>query len=330
MHKFIEYRYCSYNCIKILSACIIMLVLFCFMPDNAYAATLQELSDQLSDVQVAAAEEQTAYQEACNSLANTLDIAYKQGNINVIDLLSAPEDIQKMLGIIKYGNAMVHEMYMRTEQAQQAAADAKSAVDAAQELYDRKNAQEQSLKNADSIHFCQASEPWGSMHYWRGTMTLYGCGLVSYTVAIDILTGRNETPDQVLSERGDWAGTEQTIDATTGSKDGKTHAQDTKRLYDVNTVSLSTDGNRMETLNNALNAESVVQICASGRAFKNNDGMWRYSGGGHYIIVYRRADDGGYMVQDSTWTDKGTAVHYSVAEMNTMLSHTYSMTQYSN
>lgn len=294
----------------------------------ADAATLDELGQQLQQAQAVAEERQAAYDDSLERLRDAVSAAYKGSSVSVADMLASPQSVQQLLSAVKYGNVITLEASDRVADAEQAKADADAAASEAQRLYDRKRQQEESLKNADGIHFAQASAPWGQMAYWNGTVATHGCGLVSYTVAIDILTGRGETPDQVLKERGDWAGTEQTLDATTGNG-SRTHHEVTKALYDVTTESLSLDGDRLATLDTALEGESVVQVCAAGRAFKNNDGTWRYSGG-HYVIIYRRADDGGYMVQDSTWTDKGTAVHYSRAEMSVMMANTHSLTAYMN
>ena len=293
-----------------------------------HATTLDELGEQLQQAQAVAAERQDAYEDSVARLGDTVSTTYKGSSVSVADVLSSPQSIQQLLAAIKYGNALTQEASDRVADAQRAKSEAENAESKAQRLYDRKRRQAESLRNADGIHFAQDSAPWGQMGYWNGTVATHGCGLVSYTVAIDILTGRGETPDQVLRERGDWAGTEQTLDATTGNG-RRSHRDVTKTLYDVTTESLSLDGDRLATLDAALEGESVVQVCAAGRAFKNNAGFWRYSNG-HYIIIYRRADDGGYMVQDSTWTDKGTAVHYSRDEMRVMMSRAHSLTAYRN
>lgn len=294
----------------------------------ADATTLDELGEQLRQAQSVAAEKQDAYDDSVEHLRDTVSATYKGSSVSIADMLASPQSVQQLLSAIKYGNALTRETSDMVADAQRAKSEADDAASEAQRLYDRKRRQAESLRNADGIHFAQGSAPWGQMGYWNGTVATHGCGLVSYTVAIDILTGRGETPDQVLRERGDWAGTEQTIDATTGNG-RRSHREVTKALYDVTTVSLSLDGDRLATLDAALEGESVVQVCAAGRAFKNNAGFWRYSNG-HYIVIYRRADDGGYMVQDSTWTDKGTAVHYSRDEMRVMMSHTHSLTAYRN
>lgn len=295
---------------------------------QAGAATLDELGRQLQQTQAVAEGRQRACDDAESALRATVSATYKGGAVSVADMLSSPQSVQQLLAAVKYGNAMMRDAADKVTAARQARQDAEDAYAEAQRLYDRKARQEESLRNADGIHFAQSSSPWGQMAYWNGTVATHGCGLVSYTVAIDILTGRGETPDQVLEERGDWAGTEQTLDATTGNG-SRTHYEVTKALYDVTTESLNMDGDRLATLDAALQGESVVQVCAAGRAFKNNAGVWRWSGG-HYVVIYRRADDGGYMVQDSTWTDKGTAVHYSRDEMGVMLSHAHTLTAYRN
>lgn len=294
----------------------------------ADATTLEELGKQLQQAQAVAAEKQAAYDDSTERLRDTVSATYKGSTVSVADMLASPQNVQQLLSAIKYGNVLTQEASDRVADAQRAKSDAENAESDAQRLYDRKRQQEDSLKNADSIHFAQGSAPWGQMAYWNGTVATHGCGLVSYTVAVDILAGRGETPDQVLRERGDWDGTEQTLDATTGNGE-RTHYDVTKSLYGITTESLSLDGDRLATLDAALEGESVVQVCAAGRAFKNNAGFWRYSNG-HYIIIYRRADDGGYMVQDSTWTDKGTAVHYSRDEMRVMMSNAHSLTAYRN
>lgn len=296
----------------------------------AHATTLAELEEQLAQAQAVLGEKQQAYDGSQATLREVLGGMYKDGGMTASDLLSKTTDVTSMLNAVRYGNAMTDQVASQIQASKVARDEADKVRQDVQDIIDQKKRQAESLKNADNIHFCQADPKWGMVSYWNGTIATHGCGLVSYTVAIDILTGRNATPDQILTERGDWAGTEQTITSTEGSRSGKTHEQVTRELYGVETEPLDMDGNRLQTLDSALGEESVVQVCAAGSAFKNNNGYWRYSNG-HYIIVYRKDDSWNYYVQDPSWGDEnGRAVCYSPSEMARMLSLAHTMTAYHN
>lgn len=297
---------------------------------SVHATTLAELGDELAQAQAVLDERQQAYDDSQTALRKVLGEMYKDGGMSASDVLSLTPDVTSMLNAVRYGNAMTDQVASQIQASRAARDEADQARRDVQDVIDQRQRQSESLKNADGIHFCQCSAQWGVIPYWNGTIATHGCGLVSYTVAIDILTGRNATPDQILSERGDWAGTEQTITSTEGSRSGKTHEQVTRELYGVETESLGMDGDRMRTLDYALGEESVVQVCAAGSAFKNNGGHWRYSNG-HYIVVYRKDDSGNYYVQDSSWGDEnGRAVCYSPSEMARMLGLAHTMTMYHN
>lgn len=297
-------------------------------PVMARATTLDELQVQLERAQADSDVRQTEYEQAQAELQRTLSGTYKENATSAPEILSTPNSVGKALMAIKYGNAVTDKVVSQIQAesyAKRAADDAKAKVES---LIEQERRQKASLQNADSIHFAQWDPRWGTVRYWNGTITTHGCGLVAYTVMVDILTGRNATPDQILAERGDWAGTEQTIDSTTGGH-GRTHRQVTYDLYGVTTEELSLAGDRRATLDAVLDGESVVQVCAAGQAFKNSDGYWRWSGG-HYILIYRKDDSGCYYVQDSTWQAKGQAVQYTASDMNHLLACAHSLVAYHN
>lgn len=297
-------------------------------PSEAHAATVSELEQQVEAAQQDVADKQQSYDDAKSQLNELMSGNYKSGNTSVADILASSSSVSSVIQSIKYGNVITNEASEKI----QAASDARQASEASaselQALLDQKRAQEDSLRNADSIHFAQGDSPWGTLPYWNGTVATHGCGLVSYTVAIDVLTGRGLTPGEMLSLRGDWSGTEQTLSSTTGAS-GETHSDETLRLFDVTSESLDMSGNLNDEVDEALEGEGVVQVCAAGTAFKNNDGYWRTSAG-HYVTIYRH-DANGYYVQDSTWSGaKGAAVCYSTSDLNVLLSHCHSLTAYRN
>lgn len=296
-------------------------------PSIASAATIKELNAKYDELTEVSKEKQAEYEKEADELEALMVSSYKEGDPSILDIITQSQSLDDLISRATYSNSMqqkkaqkVEDVKKAKEAADQAAADAKSVLE-------RKKAQRLSLENADKIHFAQwTGGDWAKRSYWGGTVSTHGCGLCAYTVAIDILTGAGLDPSQMLDKRGDWAGCEYYVDGTaaayTGTKDGTSHAEWTKKNFDVTMtdISGSTLDEKFANMDNALkNDEACVIVCSAGNyIFKSNDGS-RRSSDGHYICVYR-ADDNGYYVQDSTYEgDKGTKVCYSHDDMAKVL-----------
>lgn len=303
------------------------------VPVPAHATTLAELDQMIASAQQVCDGKQKAYEAAQADLDDATNGSYKSADGRVSDILTGADTLDSVTQGVRYGNSVAAELQGKVDAAAAAKTEADDAKAKLEALKNRKVQQQESLRNADSIHFAQwqPGSTWASRRYWGGTVATHGCGLVSYTVAMDILTGANLDPSQMLDKRGDWVGMESWPDDSSGVRTGETHAEFTKRVFGVTERSLPMDGDKLATLDKALEEdEAVVQLCGRGTIFKNGKtGQWRTSGG-HYVLIYRHAD-GYYYVQDSTWLDEGgTAVKYSKSDMQRMLSGASSLVAYSN
>lgn len=303
------------------------------MPMPAHATTLADLDRMIGEAQEACDERQQAYEAAQGDLDDAANGSYKSSDGRVEDILTGAGSLDSVTQGVRYGNSVAAKLQGKVAAAAAAKAEADDAKAKLEALRTRKAQQQESLKNADSIHFAQwqPGSSWASRRYWGGTVATHGCGLVSYTVAIDILTGARLDPSQMIDKRGDWVGMESWPDDSSGVRTGETHAEFTKRVFGVTERALPMDGDTLATLDQALEEdEAVVQLCGRGTIFKNGKtGQWRTSSG-HYVLIYRHAD-GYYYVQDSTWLDEGgTAVRYSRSDMQRMLSGASALIAYSN
>ena len=180
-------------------------------------------------------------------------------------------------------------------------------------------------ENADNLQFSQTGEYWKILGYWNSNVGYTGCGLCSYTTAIDIVTASNYTPLDMLSLRGDWAGMDNYIDDTTGLDD-RTHGEFTYDMFKVSSrhVDLNT-----AALAEALQDNSAAVICTGGDVFYDVYGN-NYYYDGHFVCAYRYdADTGIFHVHDSAIEHElGTDVHYTWEQMDDMLAYTTSIVAY--
>lgn len=296
-------------------------------PVTASAATVKELNAKYDEMSEVAKEKQAEYEKEADELEELMVTSYKDGNPSIIDIITQSQSLNDLISRATYADSIQQKKAQQVEAVKKAKEDADQAAADAKAVLEQKKAQRLSLDNADKIHFAQwTGGDWASRSYWGGTVATHGCGLCAYTVAIDILTGAGLTPSEMLDKRGDWAGCEYYVDGTdaayTGSKDGLSHGEWTKKTFDVTMTDISGSSldEKFANMDEALkNDEACVIVCSAGSyVFKSNDGSKR-SSNGHYICVYR-ADDNGYYVQDSTYEgDKGTKVCYSHDDMARVL-----------
>ncbi len=296
-------------------------------PIVASAATVKELNEKYDELVEVSKEKQAEYEKEADELESLMVSSYKDGDPSILEILTQSQSLNDLISRATYSNSIQQKKAQKVEDVKKAKEDADQSAADAKAVLEQKKAQRLSLDNADKIHFAQwTGGDWAKRSYWGGTVATHGCGLCAYTVAIDILTGAGLTPSEMLDKRGDWAGCEYYVDGTgaayTGSKDGSSHGEWTKKTFDVTMTDISGSSldEKFANMDEALkNDEACVIVCSAGSyIFKSNDGSKR-SSDGHYICVYR-ADDNGYYVQDSTYEgDKGTKVCYSHDEMARVL-----------
>lgn len=145
-------------------------------------------------------------------------------------------------------------------------------------------------KRAADIYFCQRhGAPWESYPYWDGCMDYNACGLVSLTMAIDILTGQELTPADVYKIRA-VAGIDQLHMVT---KDGK-HVCGGDAQPQFNPVYEKLFGIRSEPLERSTDAfrevlksgDRVIWASSRNTDFYSNDRSVRNSHTGHVLCFW--------------------------------------------
>lgn len=290
-----------------------------FAPNTAHGQTIKELDDAIATVEESIKGKEDTVSQAQERLTATIRDAYKNGDLDPnseIELVMSADNLSELITNAEYLESISDKYVASISSAQEALNSLTDAKDTLVELRELREAQIKARENADTMHFCQWGESWSDVRYYCGTIGNAGCGLCSYTVAINILKGTDYTPDTMLPVCGDWQGLIHYPKDTTGTPDGTSHAEWTKSYFDVDMESI---GNSVSEIRDALSdGESVVIALARGYSFKSKSGAWRYTGG-HYVCIYR-CDDKGFYVQDSALKgDDGTAVYYTDADMKTML-----------
>lgn len=155
--------------------------------------------------------------------------------------------------------------------------------------------------NCEDVFFSQRyGAPWEKLPYWEGSVDFNGCGLVSLTMCINLLTGRDFTPEQVYNMRSN-AGIDQ---SKVASKDGKSICGGdvqfqfnpvNRKLFGIESCPLE---RTVDAFKKALAKEDTV-IWASSRNtdFYDRDGNPRWIYNGHVLCIWKY-EDGNFIVKD--------------------------------
>lgn len=296
--------------------------------ENAEAKTLREYDAEISQQQKVVTEKQSALEEANKRLDEATQWYYKNGNAgSLVDLVLTSNGVTEAISRSEYADRVCTQYREQVAATTAARDEAQSAVDELQKLRGEAAARAKSLENASEIHFQQGGgQPWSSLPYWTGTIASSGCGLCSYTVMVDVLTGNDYTPTDMLRMRGDWKGMDGYPDDKTGS--GRmTHAEWTKNKFDISSHRIDVSLDAMKSEMNGT--EKVAIVCAAGSSFKNNDGSWRWSSG-HFIAVFAHDEHGFHVTDSAVNTSQGKNVIYSDSDMQRLLRGTSKIVMYSN
>lgn len=316
--------------VSFVSACCLAMstILLSISPEQAQAKTLAQFDAEIATQQTIVNEKNQQNEEAQAVLAKAAKWYYQNAlPEDLLQLIITGNDISDTFDKVEYVGQIYNDYVEKAAAAKQAKTEAEAAKQELEGMRAERANRAKSLEEAKTIQFPQGgNNAWSGLPYWTGSVARAGCGLCSYTVVIDVLTGNNYTPADMLGIRGDWKGMDGYPDNNTGSGN-ESHADFTRRMFEVETYNISHD---VETLKQELsNGEACSIVCAAGRAFKNKSGTWRYSSG-HFIAVVGY-DEQGFHVADSAYSsDQGTDVVYSDGEMATMLSRASHVTIYKN
>lgn len=182
-------------------------------------------------------------------------------------------------------------------------------------------------KHAEDVFFCQTdmSQEWVHAPYWEGIIRNEGCGMISLTACINVLTGKDYHPLDIYRMR-DEAGIDQ---STVVTKDGKSVCggdaqfqfnEVNGRLFGIKSLPLERS---VEAFEEALGRDNTV-IWASSRNVpfhdKTGEEYHRKPGEGH-VIMFWKYEDGIFYAKDCHYLKElGNNVPYTEEEMADWLS----------
>lgn len=174
-------------------------------------------------------------------------------------------------------------------------------------------------RRGENLFFSQRhGAPWESLPYWEGAVDYNGCGLVAMTMCIDILTGRELTPEDVYRMR-DSAGIDQRRvcdrEATSicGGDAQLRFNEMNRRLFGIESRPLERSAEAFRT---ALSGENTV-IWASSRqtGFYDIRGNKRKVRTGH-VLCFWKYDRGVFYAKDPGLTKElGNNVPYDTERL---------------
>ena len=177
------------------------------------------------------------------------------------------------------------------------------------------------FERADEVFFEQSDPRWGHLPYAGYTVSWAGCGLVAYTMCVDVLTGARHTPGDVYKMRKEW-GIRQARPGGIFAKDAYVEYADMHReLFGVETEFLADKS--VENLARVLEESAVVWASSRdiGSPWLNRDGSrqsWQHSGG-HFACIWKHEGGLFYMKDSSGPARKHNDVPYTHDQMGAWL-----------
>lgn len=179
-------------------------------------------------------------------------------------------------------------------------------------------------ERGEKIYFSQLieSDPWFDLPYWDGNVRHHGCGLISLTLCIDLLTGRDYTPKDVYDIRREY-GLDQLHIA---DKEGRSvcGGDVTIRLNEANRAMFGIESRVMERTADAFREvlekeNSVIWASSRNCDFLNMRGDRWFKPRGHAIVFWRYEDGIFYAKDCAYFYENGRDIPYTEADLTQWL-----------
>ena len=161
------------------------------------------------------------------------------------------------------------------------------------------------FENAHEVFFQQSDPRWGMLPYTGMTVSWAGCGLVAYTMCVDVVTGAHYTPADVYRMRKKW-GIRQALPGGIFARDAYVeYARMHRELFGVETEFLADKS--VDNVARVLDSGAVIWASSRdiGSPWLNADGTrqsWQHSGG-HFACIWRPPGSGAgdpFLMKDSS------------------------------
>ena len=181
------------------------------------------------------------------------------------------------------------------------------------------------FENAEEVFFEQSDPRWGRLPYAGYTVSWAGCGLVAYTMCVDVVTGARLTPGEVYRMRKKW-GVQQARPGGIFAKDAYVeYAQMHRELFGVETEFL--EDKSVENVARVLESGAVIWASSRdiGSPWLNRDGTrqsWQHSSG-HFACIWKYENGLFYLKDSSGPARKHNDVPYTWQQMQAWLVGAY-------
>lgn len=180
-------------------------------------------------------------------------------------------------------------------------------------------------KHAESVFFRQRGadgKDWKDLPYWDGHVDFKGCGLCSFAMGVDIVTGRDLTPRDIYWMRN-AAGIDQLHTVT---KDGRSccggDAQEQfnaiyGKLFGIKCREIPRSSVAFRDVLEGRNA--VIWASSNNTEFHLKRGWSRYAEIGHVVLIWKYEDGIFYIKDPSMPPEEANNVPYTEEQMQVWL-----------
>lgn len=157
--------------------------------------------------------------------------------------------------------------------------------------------------SGDLASYGQCDERWGNLKYSSGNFCSSACGVVSTAMILTTLTKQQLSPDKIISNVRKYGG-EIVGSGSSGSNLAKMMAQE----YNLQTESLNVNEK------NGLKSRVETALSKGGIILTSGKGARPYSTGGHFVVIYKKMDNGNWLIGDPAGKADSTKMQGTVRE----------------
>ena len=157
--------------------------------------------------------------------------------------------------------------------------------------------------SGDFASFGQCDRRWGNIGYSSGNFCSSACGVVSTAMIITTLKKEEHTPDKILSNVRSYGG-----EIVGSGSSGTNLAKMMNKEYGLTIEDLN--------VNNRSGLKDRIETALSkgGIVLTSGKGGRPYSSGGHFVVIYKKMDNGNWLIGDPAGKGDSTSLQATVKD----------------
>lgn len=151
--------------------------------------------------------------------------------------------------------------------------------------------------------FGQCDDRWGNLKYSSGNFCSSACGVVSTAMIITTLKKQEHTPDSIIGKVREYGG-----EIVGMGSSGSNLIKMMREEYGLRTENLNVNEK------SGLKQRIEEALSRGGIVLTSGKGARPYSTGGHFVVIYKKADNGNWLIGDPAGKADSSTMQATVRE----------------